>query len=319
MRDARVLHFTVPAGGERLDAWLARQIGLSRSRASDLIARDLVAVNGSVERKSYRVQAGDEVRAELPPAPSADLLPEDLPLSIVYEDEHLAVVDKPHGMVVHPAPGHSSGTLVNALLHRYGTLSPVGLPLRPGIVHRLDRDTSGLLVVARDEPTHHLLSRALRRRDVRRGYLAAVWGRFPLDDTTIDAPIDRSPANRRKMAVVEGGRRAVTHVRHLERWPAADLLAIRLQTGRTHQIRVHLAHSGHPIVGDPIYGPGWERGMSGAAGQWAARLARSTGRLFLHSARLSFEHPATGESLTFTSSLPPKLAAAVRWARGPSD
>lgn len=303
---------------ERLDSLLASSSRLSRSRIAALIDEGRVTVDGAVVQKSYRPRAGDHVRMEVPPPPTSDLLAEDIPLDVVYEDADLVVVDKPHGMVVHPAPGHPSGTLVNALLGRYGSLSSVGLPLRPGIVHRLDRDTSGLMLVARDDAAHGRLSAALARREVGRGYLAAVWGRLDPEERTIEGRIGRDPANRKRMALVPEdapGRPARTHVRRLERWPAADLLAVRLDTGRTHQIRVHLSSLGHPIVGDPLYGAGWERGMSGAGGQWAVRFARRTGRLFLHAARLSFEHPRTGENLSFNSDLPEPLAGALQWAR----
>jgi 23S rRNA pseudouridine1911/1915/1917 synthase len=255
------------------------------------------------------------VEVVVPPLPAARLEPEEIPVSIVYEDAHLAVVDKPAGLVVHPAPGHPSGTLVNALLARLDRLSPVGAPLRPGIVHRLDRATSGLMIVAKTERAHAVLSRALARRKVGRGYLAASWGHLDTDETKVDRPVGRSPSDRKRMAVVDGGRRAVTHVRRLERWPAADLLALRLETGRTHQIRVHLLDLGHPVVGDPVYGRGWERGMSGAGGRWAEELARRAGRLFLHAARLSFVHPETGERMAFTAPLPEPLRSAVEWAR----
>jgi len=300
---------------ERLDTLLAERTRLSRSRIAGLIAAGVVQVNDAPASKSYRPRAGDEIRMRIPPPPPIELAAQDLPIDVVYEDEHLVVVDKPHGMVVHPAPGHPDGTVVNALLGRYGDLSPIGLPWRPGIVHRLDRDTSGLMIVARRDQAHQALSAALARREVGRGYLAAVWGRFATGQSTIDRPIARHPKDRKRMAVVEDGRRAVSHVRWLERWPAADLLAVRLETGRTHQIRVHLADTGHPVVGDPIYGPGWERGMTGAGGQWAAGFARRAGRLFLHAARLSFVHPVTGRKLTFTSELPEPLAGALAWAR----
>jgi len=300
---------------ERLDAVIAAQVGLSRSRVAMLIDSAAVQVNGSPARKSYKPRAGDEIEISLPSPPPTELVPEDIPIQIVYEDEDLLVVDKPAGLVVHPAPGHPSGTLVNALLARVETLSPIGLPNRPGIVHRLDRDTSGLLVVARKERAHRHLAAALSRREVERGYIAATWGRLEPDDMTINRPIARHPKHRRRMAVVEGGKAAITHVRRLERWPAADLLAIRLETGRTHQIRVHMSDAGHPVVGDPLYGPGWERGMGGAGGVWAAELARRTGRLFLHAARLCFEHPSSGEQLVFSSSLPESLSLAVDWAR----
>lgn len=311
-----VVRFHVDADiDERLDAWLSAQLRLSRSQVASLIVDGKVTVDGGGVNKSYRPRAGDDVRVEIPPPPPNELVAEDIPVSVVYEDEYLLVVDKPHGMVVHPAPGHPTGTLVNALLGRYGTLSPVGLPRRPGIVHRLDRDTSGLMIVAREAEAHRALAAALARREVGRGYLAAVWGRFEPDRTTIDRPIGRHPGDRKRMAVVEDGRRAITHVQRLERWPAADLLAVRLQTGRTHQIRVHVADLGHPVVCDPIYGVGWERGMIGAGGQWAARFARRAQRLFLHAARLSFVHPVSGEAMTFSSTLPEPLAGALAWAR----
>lgn len=300
---------------ERLDALLGARTRLSRSKVASLIGEKRVTVNGAPTVKSYRPKAGDEILVEIPPPPPVDLVAQDIPVPVVHEDEHLLVVDKPHGMVVHPAPGHPDGTLVNALLGRYGELSPIGLPRRPGIVHRLDRDTSGLLIVARREEAHRALASALSRRRVGRGYLAAVWGGFEPEEATIDRPIGRHPKDRKRMAVVEDGRPAVTHVRRLERWPATDLLAIRLETGRTHQIRVHLADTGHPVVEDPVYGPGWERGMTGAGGQWALRFARRTGRLFLHAARLSFVHPATRERMTFTSELPEPLSGALEWAR----
>lgn len=300
---------------DRLDAIVAGRTALSRSQAAELIGDGRILVNGGAVRKSYRPRAGDDIVVQLPAPPSTDLAAEDIPIPVIYEDEHLVVVDKPHGMVVHPAPGHWTGTLVNALLGRYGTLSSVGLPLRPGVVHRLDRDTSGLMIVARRDDAHRVLARALSRREVGRGYLTAAWGRVEPEEQTIDRPIARHPKDRMRMAVVDDGRRAVTHVQHLERWPAADLLAIRLETGRTHQIRVHLAALGHPVVCDPVYGAGWERGMMGAGGQWALRLARMCDRLFLHAAHLSFVHPVSGERLSFTSPLPEPLAGAVAWAR----
>lgn len=300
---------------DRLDRAVAECTRLSRSRAAELIADGRVRVNGGAVRKSYRPRSGDEIVVEIPPPPVSDLLAEHIPITVVYEDDSLLVVDKPYGLVVHPAPGHPSGTLVNGLLGRYGSLSSVGLPLRPGIVHRLDRDTSGLMIVARQDEAHGRLAHALARREVMRGYITAAWGRVDPEEQTIDRPISRHPKDRKRMAVVEGGRPAVTHVQRLERWPAADLLAIRLETGRTHQIRVHLADLGHPVVCDPVYGAGRERGMMGAGGQWALRLARRTDRLFLHAARLSFTHPVSGESMTFSSPLPEPLAGAVAWAR----
>lgn len=301
---------------DRLDAVLSARTRFSRSRVTALIESGAVEVNGRRVRKSYRPRAGDTIQVVVPPSPPVELIPEVIPIGIVYEDEHLVVVDKPAGLVVHPAPGHATGTLVNALLARVGSLSSIGLPHRPGIVHRLDRDTSGLLVVARRDQAHQTLSAALSRREIERGYVAATWGHLDPDEVTIDRPIARHPKDRTRMAVVEDGRPSITHVRRLERWPAADLLAVRLETGRTHQIRVHLSDTGHPLVGDPVYGCGWERGMTGAGGVWATQFARRAGRLFLHAARLSFEHPESGEKLTFTSQLPEPLAGVVEWARG---
>jgi 23S rRNA pseudouridine1911/1915/1917 synthase len=301
---------------DRLDAYLADRLLLSRNRIAELIAEGQVLVGGSPARKSRRLRAGEEVTVTVPAAPDTAIVPQDIPVNIVYRDEHLVVVDKAAGIVVHPAAGHSDGTLVNALLHHLGSLSPIGEPTRPGIVHRLDRDTSGLMVVARTEVAHRELSRAIARREVRRGYIAVCWGHVREDDFTVDVPIGRDPQERKRMAVVEGGRPARTRFRRLERWAAADLLAVRLHTGRTHQIRVHLRHLGHPVVGDPIYGVGWHRGMTGASDRWAREFNRRVGRLFLHAARLGFVHPVTGEELAFTSALPDRLAAAVRWARG---
>jgi 23S rRNA pseudouridine1911/1915/1917 synthase len=314
---AEVHRFRVDeAPDDRLDAYLADRFRLSRSRVALLVDEGLVRVNGSRTRKSLRLGVGDEVEVRIPAPPPTSVVPESIPIEVEYEDEHLAVVDKPAGMVVHPAAGHPTGTLVNALLHRLGGLSSLGEPLRPGIVHRLDKDTSGLMVVARTDEAHGKLARAIARREIHRGYLAAAWGHVSEDDFQVDRPIARDPKNRKRMAVVEAGRPALTHFRRLERWNAADLLAVRLHTGRTHQIRVHLRHLGHPVVGDPIYGRQWERGLLGAQGRWGEELNRRSGRLFLHAARLAFVHPATGRKLSFTSPLPAPLDEAVDWARG---
>lgn len=300
---------------DRLDRYLAERLDLSRTQAASLIREGRVLVNRQRARKSYVPVTGDEIEATLPSPKPLTLLPEPLPIEVRYEDEHLAVVEKPAGMVVHPAPGHDSGTLVHALLHHIGGLSTLGGANRPGIVHRLDKDTSGLLVVAKADRAHAGLSRALARREVRRGYIAATWGHLDEERLTIDRPIGRHPRDRKRMAVLADGRPSVTHVKVLERWPAADLLAVRLQTGRTHQVRVHLESVGHPVAGDPIYAPHWERGFLGAGGRWAEELARRAGRLFLHAAHLSFVHPLTGNRLSFTSPLPEPLASAVEWAR----
>jgi 23S rRNA pseudouridine1911/1915/1917 synthase len=300
--------------GERLDVWLSAHTELSRTRVARLVEEERVKVDGLVPRKSQPVQAGEEVVVTVPPAEPASDRPEDIPIGIVYEDSALVVVDKPAGMVVHPAPGHPGGTLVNALLHHVGDLSGIGGALRPGIVHRLDRDTSGLLVVAKKDGVHQALSRALKERKIRRRYLAAAWGHLPESPLTVDAPIGRDPGDRRRMTVIEGGRNAVTRMRVKERWLAAELLEVALQTGRTHQIRVHLAHRGHPVVGDELYGAGWERGMSGKGRVWARELAARVPRHFLHAAELDFRHPESGRDMEFRSPLPADLAAVAEWA-----
>jgi 23S rRNA pseudouridine1911/1915/1917 synthase len=301
--------------GDRLDRYLADRLFLSRTQVAALISEGLVRVDGQAVRKSHVVAPGEMILVTIPPAQPTHLDPEDLPLRIVYDDEHLVVVDKGAGMVVHPAPGHAGGTLVNALLHHVGRLSTIGGDRRPGIVHRLDKDTSGLMVVAKTDEAHRRLAAMISRHEMQRGYVAASWGHLDADELTVDRPIGRDPGDRKRMAVVSGGRDAVTHIRRVESWVAADLLAIRLETGRTHQVRVHLRSLGHPLVADPIYAPDWEKGFVGEGGHWAAELASRAERLFLHSARLGFTHPLTGEELSFTSPLPEPLAATVAWAR----
>jgi len=272
-------------------------------------------VDGRPPKKSEAAVPGSRIEVVVPPAEAVGIAAEDIPLDIIYEDEELAVVNKPAGMVVHPAPGHRSGTLVNALLHHMPDIEGVGGRLRPGIVHRLDRDTSGLLVVAKTDRAHRGLTDALRRRRVKRLYVTAAWGHLDESPLTIEAPIGRDRKDRKKMAVVEGGKAAHTRVRVRERWPRADLLDVALKTGRTHQIRVHLAWIGHPVVGDPVYGEGWERGMGGPDRQWALELARRTPRQFLHAAQLVFEHPVTGERLRLEAPLPADLREVAEWAR----
>ncbi|HEV2147070.1 MAG TPA: RluA family pseudouridine synthase [Longimicrobiaceae bacterium] len=302
--------------GERLDAWLAERLDLSRSRAAALIEAGNVLLNGAAPKKRDRPRPGDRVEVRLPPPEPASAAPEEIPLDIVHQDADLVVLDKPAGLVVHPAPGNPTGTLVNALLHAIGDLSGIGGELRPGIVHRLDKDTSGLMIVAKNDDAHRRLSDDLKHRRIRRAYLALAWGHLPADTLTVEAPIGRHPVERKRMAVVEGGRHAVTHFRRLERWRAADLVRAELETGRTHQIRVHLLHLGHPVVGDRTYAPDRARGFGGADRAWALALARRSPRQFLHAAELRFRHPRTGEELHFEAPLPPDLAAAAEWARG---
>ncbi len=302
--------------GGRLDQYLAERLDLTRSRVAGLIAQGFVEVDGKPPRKSHPVIPGERIRVLVPPPEPLDVVPEPIPLDIVHEDAHLVVVDKPPGMVVHPGPGHATGTLVHALLHHIRDLSGIGGRLRPGIVHRLDRDTSGLLVVAKSDEAHVALAADLKDRAVTRRYTAAAWGRLPESPMTVNAPIGRHRSDRKRMAVNEKGRSAFTEFEVLETWPAAQLLDVSLGTGRTHQIRVHLLHIGHPVVGDETYGSGWERGMSGAAARWAASLAKRASRQFLHAREFSFRHPGSGREMRFVSPLPPDLAAVARWARG---
>ncbi len=305
-------------GGERLDRYLAGVLDLSRTRVANLVEDGQVRVDGAVPKKSDVVEVGQEIEVRIPPPEPLSAEAEDLSLDVVYEDSALLVVNKAAGMVVHPAPGHPKGTLVNALLHHVRDLSGIGGKLRPGIVHRLDRDTSGLMVVAKSDTVHQALSEALKRREIRRLYLAASWGHLTDPSMTVRAPIARDPSGRKRMAVVEGGRPAVTRVRVREQWTAADYLEISLQTGRTHQIRVHLSHVGHPVVGDRVYGGERWKGMSGVGRGWARALAQRVERQFLHAAALAFTHPETGEAMRFRSSLPPDLEEVAGWARNPS-
>jgi 23S rRNA pseudouridine1911/1915/1917 synthase len=308
------IQVSAEAAGERLDAFIATAIAdLSRSRAVQLIADGQVRLNGQAARKSERVEAGDVVEVQVPPPTSSEVAPEAIPLEILYEDGDLVVLAKPAGLVVHPAPGHRSGTLVNALLHHIDDLSGIGGVKRPGIVHRLDKDTSGLMIVAKHDQAHRSLASALKRREIRRIYLAACWGHLSADRLSVDAPVGRSSRDRKRMAVREGGRPALTHFERIARWPAADLVRAQLETGRTHQIRVHLAHIGHPVVGDPVYGTAGARGISGRDRAWAAELERRVPRQFLHAQRLDLVHPRTREPMTFESPPPPDLAAVLAW------
>jgi 23S rRNA pseudouridine1911/1915/1917 synthase len=260
-----------------------------------------VQVSGRREKASYRPETGELVRVEIPKAEKRTISGEDIPVSVVYEDEALMVVDKPAGMVVHPAPGNWSGTLVNALLGRGGGLSTGGEPERAGMVHRLDKETSGLLVVAKTERSHRLLSAAIAARRVVRRYAAMTWGHLSTDSLTIDKPIARDPRDRKRMAIVNKGRPAKTDLIRLARFDAGDLLRAHLHSGRTHQIRVHLASIGHPVMGDDVYGGGGGRRVAGLPPK----------RHFLHAAWLAFNHPVTGEPLDFRSPLPEDLRRAL--------
>ena len=256
----------------------------------------MVTVNGAPCRPSQAVRVGDLVELTIPPPTPLDLAPEDIPVPIVYEDDDLLVVDKPAGLTVHPAPGHPSHTLVNALLALRPNLSGIGGTQRPGIVHRLDKDTSGLMLVAKRDAAHHSLAAQLQARRVHKRYLALVWGCPRPESGTVDAPIARHPADRKRMAVVQGGRASVTHYTVLERFPEASLVEARPVTGRTHQIRVHMASLGCPLVGDALYGP---------------RKTTLVARHFLHAASLAFRLPSTGETVKVSAPLPPDLQAAL--------
>ena len=295
------IYLTVDAAGAgcRADAWLADNVeDLSRSRAQQLMEAGLVSLPAGPVKKNYRVEAGDTLRLELPEPEETELRPENIPLDILYEDEDLIVLLKPKGMVVHPAPGHPDGTLVNALLYHCGdTLSGIGGVTRPGIVHRLDMDTSGLMLCAKNDRAHRLLSAQLSDRSLSREYEAILRGTPRQAEGTVDAPIGRSPRDRKKMAVTtQGSRRAVTHYRVLESYPGYSYVRCALETGRTHQIRVHMAYIGHPVAGDPLYGGGNELGLSSQC---------------LHARHIRFIHPTTGLPMAFDSDLPPEFTQAL--------
>jgi 23S rRNA pseudouridine1911/1915/1917 synthase len=289
--------------GERLDAYLASQIeGWSRARLQRLIENEDVLVNGKVAKPSYKLRETDEIEVELIVPPTDVFTPENIPLDIVFEDDTLVVVNKPAGLVVHPAAGTPSGTLANALAYHFQQLPDRGV--RPGIVHRLDRDTSGLLVVAKTETALENLSDQFRDRTVYKSYVALVHGRMLSNTGKIDQPLARDRSNRTRMAVVRGGRNALTLYRVRQAFDRFTLLDVELKTGRTHQIRVHLAWLKHPVVGDETYGGGRDNTIKNP--RLRARI-RALNRQFLHAEKLGFKHPKTGEFVKFESSLPPEL------------
>jgi 23S rRNA pseudouridine1911/1915/1917 synthase len=297
-----VVAFTVEQGDERLDKTVSNRVpDLSREAAKRLIKAGEITVNGQLSRPSYRVQAGDELVVRIPIEIPEQVLPETIPLDLIYEDETFLAVDKPAGMVVHPALGHSSGTLVNALLAHCPQVAEVGGPDRAGIVHRLDKDTSGLILVAKNDAARAALQRQFKRRRVVKTYLALVEDQMQPREGVIDAPIGRDKRQRKQMAVVRSGRPAQTMYRAVEYFANHTLLEVRPHTGRTHQVRVHLAWMGYPVVGDTIYG--YRR----------QRLLQN--RHFLHAARLVFAHPVTGEEMALEAPLPPQLAAVLELLR----
>ena len=278
--------------GRRIDAWLASNLeDMTRSAAARLLEEGRVTCAGKPLAKNYKLRGGETVEVSLPDPEPVDVVPQDIPLDVVYEDADVIVVNKPKGLVVHPAPGHPDGTLVNALLHHCGdSLSGIGGELRPGIVHRIDRDTSGLIIAAKNDFTHQKLAAQLQDHTLARIYHCIVTGNLREDSGTVNAPIGRHPVDRKKMAVVANGRPAVTHWTVLERFPGFTYVECRLETGRTHQIRVHMAHIGHPILGDTVYGN--KKPVPGLQGQC------------LHAVGLRFLHPRTGEMVELSCGLP---------------
>lgn len=288
------LQITEEMAGERIDKVVsAMDEDWSRSQIANWVKDGAIKVNGETVKPNYKVRLEDVIIATPPILEELDVVPEDLNLEIVYEDADVLVVNKPRGMVVHPAPGHSHGTLVNGLMHHCNDLSGINGVVRPGIVHRIDKDTSGLLMVAKNDAAHHSLVDQLVKKTVTRKYVALVHGHIPHDKGTIDAPIARDPKERQNMTVVDKGKHAITHFRVLERFGNFTLVECRLETGRTHQIRVHMKYIGFPLVGDPKYGP---------------RKTMDIGGQALHAEVIGFDHPKTGEYLEFTAEPPAEFA-----------
>ncbi len=289
------MKFVVPGecAGTRIDSWLAERVeGLTRSAAQNLLAEQAVSMNGKPVKKNYKLVGGESLTVTMPELREVNITAEDIPLDIVYEDADIVVVNKPRGMVVHPAAGNWTGTLVNALMFHCGdSLSGINGEHRPGIVHRIDKDTSGLLVVAKNDSAHQSLAAQIAAHTAYRGYEAIVVGSPREEQGTVDKPIARHKTDRKRMAIVEGGREAITHYTVIKRYRGYTHMAFQLETGRTHQIRVHMAAIGHPIIGDPVYGLKKDR-FSNIGGQC------------LHAAKLTLTHPRTGERMTFSAPLP---------------
>ncbi|VTS21501.1 RNA pseudouridylate synthase [Streptococcus pseudoporcinus] len=279
----------IKEAGLRLDKALAETTDLSRSQANEQIKKGLVLVNGQAVKAKYNVKSGDNITYQLPEEEILDYQAENLPIDIIYEDSDLAIINKAQGMVVHPSAGHSSGTLVNALMYHIKDLSSINGVVRPGIVHRIDKDTSGLLMVAKNDKAHQVLAEELKAKKSLRNYLAIVHGNLPNDRGMIEAPIGRSEKDRKKQAVTVKGKDAVTRFTVLERFGDYTLLELSLETGRTHQIRVHMAYIGHPVAGDPLYGP--------------RKTLKGNGQ-FLHAQTLGLTHPSSGELMTFSAEPP---------------
>lgn len=298
--------------GKRLDALCAELAEITRSAAARLIEEESVTVSGRRQPKKYTARVGDEIEIILPEVKECETFPEDIPLDVVYEDEYIIVINKPKGMVVHPAPGNYSGTLVNALLyHCKDSLSGIGGVMRPGIVHRIDKDTSGLLVVAKCDEAHTALSEEMKHHGIVREYRALVTGGFKEDTGTVNYPIGRHPVDRKKMAVITSGehtaREAITHYTVLERFGGVSYLALELETGRTHQIRVHMSYTGHALLGDEVY--------SKNKTQFEKRHPQLFSGQALHAKRLTLTHPKSGERMTFECDLPYEFEKALELLR----
>ncbi|OFI47733.1 pseudouridine synthase [Floricoccus penangensis] len=291
----------VKEAGSRLDKAMADLTKYSRTVTNELIKDGQVTVNGNIAKAKYKVQEGDVIEFTEPVEEVLEYLPEDLSLDIIYEDDDVAVVNKPQGMVVHPSAGHTSGTLVNGLMHQIKNLSGINGVIRPGIVHRIDKDTSGLLMVAKNDLAHEKLAEQLKAKTSKRRYLAIVHGNLPSDKGMIEAPIGRNPKDRKSQAVIASGKPAVTRFEVIERFDDYTLISLELETGRTHQIRVHMAYIGHPVAGDPLYGP--RKTLTPNEGQ------------FLHAEVLGFEHPTTGEWIEFTAPAPEVFQKAIEKLR----
>jgi 23S rRNA pseudouridine1911/1915/1917 synthase len=302
----RSLSLDASGDGQRLDLIVAAAADLSRTQAATLIANGHVQSNGKAQKAGYRPSAGELIVIEIPAPRGTEIIGESLPLSIVYEDEHLLVIDKAAGMVVHPAPGNWTGTLVHALVGRGGELSSEAGDERAGIVHRLDKETSGLMIVAKTDRAHRLLSGALAARRIGRRYAALAWGHLREDRLTIEGNVGRDPNNRHRMTLIPSGKPSRTDITRLARFDGGDLLHCKLFTGRTHQIRVHLTSQGHPVIGDDTYGGGGGRRVTGLA----------PGRHALHAASLQFAHPITSDWMAFRSPLPADLDLALRSIAG---
>ena len=290
---------------ERLDTYVSSKSGLSRSHVQKLIKQGLVIVNSRIEKVSYKVKNGDSIELTIPDEPESLLVPEDIPLDVIYEDEHIIIINKPPKMIVHPAAGYKSGTLINALIYRCGKLASIGAPLRPGIVHRLDKDTSGIIVIAKDDAAYLNLCKQFKERKVEKHYLALLYGTLKKDKEEINTPIGRAIADRKKMSTkTRKGKEAVTQFEVIKRFKSATMVKIKIITGRTHQIRVHFAASGHPVLGDKTYGK-----------KIAIKFAQKTinfSRQMLHAQSLKFKHPADKRPLEFTAPMPKDIETAIK-------